>query len=220
MEVSLSRSLTPVRKCSLCPLRSAYCAFRLFLSQFCRNSLKCSCLLLAVLVVIAVDFCTGLFVIACDRPVAQAVSLRPISLLQARLCGICGAQSGTGTDFLWILRSSVSTIPPLFHTLISFTYYRRCLILAIDSVVNGITCVCCVCLSVRPPARRSVRPRTYLPTYLPTYLLTYLLTYLPLTKLHVYTVCEPEVCPLLLAVWVYFITPRFHCFAVLKYYQM
>jgi hypothetical protein len=39
-------------------------------SQFCRNPLKTSCCLLAVLVLIVINSCTRLFTIACDRSVA------------------------------------------------------------------------------------------------------------------------------------------------------
>jgi hypothetical protein len=44
--------------------------FSLALSQLCRNSLKSSCCLLAVLVLIVINSCTRLFTIACDRSVA------------------------------------------------------------------------------------------------------------------------------------------------------
>jgi hypothetical protein len=49
---------------------------------------------------------------------AQAVSRRPLTA-EASLCGICGGQSGTGTDFLRVHSSStVNIIPPWLSKLI------------------------------------------------------------------------------------------------------
>jgi hypothetical protein len=51
---------------------------------------------------------------------------------QVSLCGICGGQTDNGIDIF--LFSSVSIIPPMFHTHL-FTYHWRYIIISIGSVV-------------------------------------------------------------------------------------
>ena len=76
-----------------------------------------------------------------SRAMPQAVSRRPVATeawvqSQAILCGIFGGHITLEQGFLQILRfSPVTIIPPMFHTH-SLTYHRRCMMLAIDSVVK------------------------------------------------------------------------------------
>jgi hypothetical protein len=73
---------------------------------------------------------------------AQAVSFWSLTeiliQLQASLCGICGAQSGTGTGSPCVLQLPYATNIPLpLHTHISFTYYKHYIILQLtDSIVK------------------------------------------------------------------------------------
>ena len=62
----------------------------------------------------------------------QTVSCRPLAKdngLSSCAFGICGGQSGIGTDFLCVLWfSPVIVIPLLLHSH-SFIYHRRCSVL-------------------------------------------------------------------------------------------
>jgi hypothetical protein len=77
------------------------------------------------------------------RVMAVAVSRRPFTaedLVRSQVspCEMCGGQSGTGTSFSpGTSVSPVSIIPPMPHTH-SFTYRRRCIILAADRDVASL----------------------------------------------------------------------------------